>query len=233
MCNQFPVGNMSEIVSVQAAEFHCWYASNQQEALIKGRLIYEKFQKFIKHEKFVDLGCGEGALLLWLKESGKRDILGVESNEHLASLAESFGVPVSRNDLLGFFRDNVTEPALYFYIDVIEHVPFEANLEVLRRIPVGSRLILQTPFTESILGHQYFMNVPSHLAPYSPRVIRQMLERLGYSLVSEGTTDGEHPPNLKNRLRSFFIRNVLGIAPEMILGGGNYYAVADRINTEN
>ncbi|HXN21372.1 MAG TPA: methyltransferase domain-containing protein [Candidatus Dormibacteraeota bacterium] len=218
---------------IQAAEFHCCYASNRQEALVKGRFIYEKFVKFIRHENIVDLGCGEGALLLWLKESGRSGLLGVESNDELASLAESFGVPVSRNDLLGFFHSNAPQPALYFYIDVIEHVPFEVNLEVLRRIPEGSRLILQTPFTESILGHQFFMNVPSHVAPYSPWVIRQMLGRLGYNLVSEGSTDGEHPRNWKNRLRSFFIRNVLGIAPEMILGGGNYYVVADRIRTGN
>ncbi len=121
------------------------------------------------------------------------------------------------------------EPAVYFYLDVIEHVPFEVNEEVFRRLPVGSRVIVQTPNTNSLLGHQFYMQVPSHVAPYSPHVLRGMLERLGYILAAEGTVTGNRPPTWKNRLRAALLRRVLWLDPQMFFGGGNYFVVADRL----
>lgn len=213
----------------EAAEFHCWYAKDRQEALRKGRFILSKFKRFLRDDLIVDLGCGEGALLLGLQEAGFTRLLGVDSNQELLNLARSLGVPVVSAELAEFLSREDLEAGLYFYVDVMEHVPFELNLLLLSRLPVGSRLVIQTPYTQSILGHQYYLNVPSHLAPYSPWVIRKMLDRFGYEVVSDGTVDGNHVPTWKNRLRAYFINKVLAIDPDIILGGGNYYVVADRM----
>lgn len=215
-------------MAVEAADFHCWYSNDIKAAREKGHYLIKKFGAFLRGQ-VIDLGCGEGAMLLALKESGKTDVVGIESNSELAGLAESWGVPVIRKDIFGYLRDGDLPIATYTYIDVIEHVPFETNLEVLRLIPPGSRLILQTPYTESLLGHQCYLNVPSHLAPYSRQVIHKMLDRLGYRLVAEGSVDGRHPNTWKRKLREIFIRRVLGLPTELITGGGNYFAVADKI----
>jgi SAM-dependent methyltransferase len=211
-----------------SAEFHCWYAGDAASALTKGRFILGKFSSYLRPGQVVDLGCGEGGLLLALKKAGHADLAGVESNPELCALAESFGVRVIQTDLQHYLAGGALSPATYFYLDVIEHVPFELNVRLFAALPQGSRLILQTPNTESILGHQFYMNVPSHLAPYSPWVIRKMLERFGYDVVAEGSVEGEHPATWKNRLRALLIRKVLGLVPELLLGGGNYYVVADR-----
>lgn len=212
---------------VESAEYHCWYSPDRVSALEKGRYLLRKFGKFLR-EPIVDLGCGEGAFLLALIEAGKKDVLGVESNAELASLAESFGVPVVRKDVLQFFRDSEQRVATYLYIDVVEHVAFDLNMELLGLIPSGSRVILQTPYTESLLGHQFYLNVPSHVAPYSPWTIGKMLARHGYAAVAEGSVDGSQPDNWIRKIRSLLIRKALGMTPEMITGGGNYFVVADR-----
>jgi len=214
-------------MATEAADFHCWYCDDINEAREKGRYLIKKFGSYLRG-RVVDLGCGEGALLLALKESGNRDLVGIESNPELANLAESWRVPIIRKDLLEYLRETNLPVATYTYIDVIEHIPFEVNLEVLQRIPPGSRLIIQTPYTESLLGHQCYMNVPSHLAPYSRLVIRKMLSRFGYTLVAEGSVDGRHPDTWKKKLRLIFIRRVLGLPSELITGGCNYFVVADR-----
>jgi len=216
----------------EAAEFHCWYARDEEEAVRKGRIILSKSEKFLREGPIVDLGCGEGALLLGLQRAGYQRVLGVDSNEELLSLARSFGVPAVSAELGEYLKRNELEPGVYFYVDVMEHVPFELNLLLLERLPVGSRLIIQTPYTQSLMGHQYYLNVPSHLAPYSPWVIRKMLDRFGYRVVGDGTVDGNHVPTWKNRLRAYFIDKVLAVDPDMILGGGNYYVVADRVPGE-
>jgi SAM-dependent methyltransferase len=214
---------------VGSAEYHCWYSSDIESAREKGRYLLNKFSHFLKGP-VVDLGCGEGAFLLALIETGKKDVLGVESNGELANLAESFGVPVACKDLLQYFRETKPPVATYLYVDVIEHVPFEVNVELLSLIPAGSRLIVQTPYTESLLGHQFYFNVPSHLAPYAPWILRKMFTREGYKIVAEGSVDGTHPNTLVRKIRSLFIRKFLGVPPEMFIGGGNYYLVADRIH---
>ncbi len=84
---------------------------------------------------------------------GREQISGVDSNPELCDLAESFGLPITRSDLGDYLRQANLQPAVYFYLDVIEHVPFDFNLLLLNSLPVGSRLIVQTPFTKSLLGH--------------------------------------------------------------------------------
>ncbi len=158
---------------VTSAEFHCWYSHDPESAREKGSYLLQKFGSFLKGP-VVDLGCGEGAFLLALMDAGREDIFGVESNDELATLAESFGVPVVRKDILEYLREVNLKLATYLYIDVVEHVPFDFNMELLNLLPTGSRLILQTPNTESLLGHQFYFNVPSHVAPYSPYTLKKM-----------------------------------------------------------
>ena len=211
------------------AEFHCGYAATEQEVAEKGRMVLQKYERFIGLGPVVDLGCGEGALLLALKRAGRKEILGVDSNEELLKIARSVDVPLVESDIWDFLRRELLQPAVYFYLDVMEHVPLECNLDLLARLPVGSRLIIQTPYTESVLGHRFYMNVPSHVAPYSPWVIKKMLARFGYQVVADGSVDWNHPPTWKNKLRAFVLLKVMGIDPDLFLGGGNYFVVADRI----
>lgn len=210
------------------AEFHCGYSEGEQDVLAKGNAILKKYQSFLTHPLIVDLGCGEGALLLALKRIGHREILGVESNEELLRIARNSDVPVVERDIWEYLKSGKLLPAVYFYLDVMEHVSLEQNLELLRRLPAGSRLIIQTPYTESVLGHRYYMNVPSHVAPYSPWVIKKMLHRFGYKVVADGSVDWSHPPTWKNKIRAFLLLKIMGVDPDLFLGGGNYFVVADR-----
>jgi trans-aconitate methyltransferase len=212
---------------MEPAEFQCWYASDLDAVRKKGRDLLDKFGKYLKGP-IVDLGCGEGALLLALHERGSTGLLGVESDSELADLSESRGVRVARMDLLQFVREKQLAVATYIYTDVVEHLPFEVNLEVMKRLPAGSRLIIQTPHTQTLRGHEYYFNVPSHVAPYSSWVLKKMLERTGYSVVAEGSVDYAHPDNWNRKLRAFLVRKLLGLHPEMVLGGANYFVVADR-----
>jgi SAM-dependent methyltransferase len=214
-------------MTADAGEFHCWYSADIAEARKKGHYALSKYRGYLRG-RIVDLGCGEGALLLALQESGKSDLLGVESNKELADLAESWGVPVARRDLLEYLRQGSLEAGTYVYMDVVEHVAFEVNIEVMERLPLGSRLVLQTPHTETLRGHEYYFNVPSHVAAYSPFVLRKMLARKGYKIVAEGSIDEKHPPGWKRRVRGILVRKLFDLPEELFLGGGNYFVVADR-----
>ena len=106
----------------KAAEFHCWHASTREEALQKGEYLSQLYRPFLRDGWIVELGCGEGAFLLWLKEHGRDKVIGVDSNEELCSLAETFGVPMVRADLLEYLRGQPLEKGIFLYLDVMEHV---------------------------------------------------------------------------------------------------------------
>jgi len=223
-----PDPGRSPHLAFREPEVHCWYAATREEALRKGQYLHGHYGAFLNHSKVIELGCGEGAFLLWLQQNTDKEVLGVDSNAYLCALGRSFGGNLEEADLLEYLRRNKNTPAVYLYLDVVEHVPFDVNYQVLQGIPAGSRLILQTPYTRSLKGHEFYMNVPSHIAPYSPWVIARLLERTGFQICKEGSVEGHHPPTWKNLLRAWFIRKVLGIDPEMLLGGGNYFVVADK-----
>jgi trans-aconitate methyltransferase len=215
--------------SASAAEFHCGYANSEQEILRKGNSLLLRYGPFIKDGPIIELGCGEAAFLYFLQRKGYKQLLGIESNKELLAIARTLEVPVIESDIWDYLRSADLKPAVYFYIDVMEHVTFDQNAELLSRLPVGSRIIIQTPYTESALGHRLYMNVPSHVAPYSPWVIKKMFERFGYRVVKDGSVDWDHPANWKNKIRTFLIFKIMGIDPELLMGGGNYYVVADRV----
>lgn len=95
---------------------------------------------------------------------------------------------------------------------------------------MGSRLILQTPHTETLRGQVFYFNMPSHVAAYSPFVLKRMFKRHGYAVLAKGSTDDIQPPGWERNLRGLLIRKILALPPEMVLGGGNYFVIADLLN---
>ena len=55
-----------------------------------------------------------------------------------------------------------------------------------------------------------------------------MLQHTGYTVVADGSVDYTHPDNWQRKARAFLVRKLLGLPPEMVLGGANYFIVADR-----
>ncbi|NWF83253.1 MAG: methionine biosynthesis protein MetW [Bryobacteraceae bacterium] len=65
-----------------------------------GRADYALIGEMIPHgSRVLDLGCGDGALLLWLKEQKSVQARGVEKNRELVQKAIARGVTVYQGDL--------------------------------------------------------------------------------------------------------------------------------------
>jgi methionine biosynthesis protein MetW len=67
---------------------------------VLGRADYALIGEMIPHgSRVLDLGCGDGALLLWLKEQKSVQARGVEQNRELVQKAIARGVTVYQGDL--------------------------------------------------------------------------------------------------------------------------------------
>ena len=179
--------------------------------------------------RILDVGCGEGLLLAALRRAGL-DAEGVDMTPELVSRAVQRGVSVTQGDALAFIRSQGHRFDTFLLMDFVEHVPFETVAAILDALPVGSRCVLQTPNTNSIIGHMFYLQVPSHVTPLSPAVLDQMFARAAMTVDARGTTWGGIPwKGLRRRVTLFVLEKVFGTTMvPLFVEGANYYVVAQK-----
>ena len=179
--------------------------------------------------RILDVGCGEGHLLAALQRAGCQ-AEGVDATPDLVVRAAQQGVTVTQDDALRFIRDQGHRFDTFLLIDFVEHVPFDTVASIFEALPPGSRCILQTPNTNSIIGHTFYLQVPSHVTPLSPAVLDKMLERAHMAVRAKGTTWGGIPwTGLRRRVTLFVLEKLFGMTMlPLFTEGANYYVVAEK-----
>ena len=154
----------------------------------------------------LDLGCGRGEWLELLKENDLQ-ARGVESNTVMTAQARSKGLEVVEADALTYLRslpDQILNAVTGFHF--IEHVPFEALIElldeILRTLRPGGLVVFETPNPKNlVVGACNFYSDPTHLKPLFPETVAFILSNRGFANVkieyvnavadSPFTADGE------------------------------------------
>lgn len=106
----------------------------------------------------LDIGCGEGVLLGLLRDRGYRRLAGFDLSPENVALCHADGLDVvamhDATDLASFAPG--ARYRVVFLIDVVEHLPKEDAVPVLRavraRLEPGGTVIVRTPNLGSLLG---------------------------------------------------------------------------------
>lgn len=208
-----------------SAEFHVW-ESNPSAADLAGAVAF-----WGPHlgKRVLDIGCGEGHLVAALGRAGYA-AEGVDATAELAARAATRGVKVTESDALDFVRREGSRFDTFLMLDFVEHVPFAYVEAMFAAIPAGGRCIVQTPNTNSIIGHQFYLQVPGHVTPLSPFVLDKMFARAGMSTVATGTQWGGIPwKGLRRRATLFLLEKLFGVTMlPLFVEGADYYVVAQK-----
>ncbi|HUI45134.1 MAG TPA: class I SAM-dependent methyltransferase [Nitrospirota bacterium] len=141
---------------------------------------------YVPGGKALDIGCGCGELLLWLKNHGWSEVRGVEISKGAAALANDHGLNVFCGELA-----NAHYPDSYFdyisLIHVLEHMhdPVMTLNEICRILKPDGLLVVGVPnfasYENKVFGeYQSFMKeVPRHLYHFSKKSITDMFEKSG------------------------------------------------------
>lgn len=134
----------------------------------------------------LDVGCGDGKYLAWLRDVWGWQVYGVE----LSTAATRFAREVLQLDIQIGTLEDISFPAACFDLitmwDVLEHTPSPARelSEVVRVLKPGGTLRLVVPNIESwparlFRGAWAPLSPPEHLFHFSQRTLRAYLEQAG------------------------------------------------------
>lgn len=150
-----------------------------------GEVYAHRFPRYVAGGRILDVGCGCGIFLYYLKRHGWQTF-GVEMNHTAAARAkEAFGIEVFPGEL----RDAPFEPDSFDVVQmnhVIEHCP--EPLDELRRmarlLKPGGSLFIGTPNVvcfNARRGGAYWRpwETPRHLYLFSPATLTAALEKAG------------------------------------------------------
>jgi 2-polyprenyl-3-methyl-5-hydroxy-6-metoxy-1,4-benzoquinol methylase len=191
---------------------------------------FRRFGHHLHGGPVLDIGCGEGHQLEAL---GRRGVAaeGVDLTPELVERARARGLTVACEDALGFVRRRGGDFKVFLLMDFVEHVPFDVTAALLDALPRGARCLIQTPNTNSVVGHQFYLQVPGHVTPLSPATLRQMFARKGLRVVEEGTTSYGALPwtGLRRRVTEWVLVKLLGlVTARLLIEGADYYVIAEK-----
>ncbi|MBW4596874.1 MAG: class I SAM-dependent methyltransferase [Brasilonema angustatum HA4187-MV1] len=132
------------------------------------KLIYQYFQRILnpwlpvdRSARILDVGCGEGALIAFLKEKGYTNLSGFDISPQNVAICHRLGFKfVQQLDVLQLKQDPRAERYdVIFAIDILEHLPKQAAAQFLEQIrkqlKPGGYVVVQTPNMGSVFGCLY------------------------------------------------------------------------------
>lgn len=207
------------------------HSSDPRTFDLKNREVWTRARRALLRRvgrgRVLDVGCGHGAFLALMEAAGW-ETTGLEVCDDGLALARKRGLRVLRSSV----EDADLEPGSFdavtaFY--VLEHVPRPMDFLAAchRLLAPGGLLYLRVPDTTPLkdrlarlgIGNRLY-DAPFHVLDFSPRALRQALERAGF-------------PNVEIRVGGFSIPvserdRVLGV-PTAVLGDVVDLATGGRV----
>ncbi|MBA3414964.1 MAG: class I SAM-dependent methyltransferase, partial [Chloroflexia bacterium] len=162
-----------------------WLASLFKVVLLRdrGRALLDR-----KPGRVLDIGCGNGDFLRFLKRRGW-EVAGTDFSAEAAALARAKGIPVHRGDLASAaFPDRAFDVVTLWH--VVEHLPHPHREldEVERILRDDGLLVIEVPNsdcpTRRLCGTAWRqLDVPRHLQHFTPETLAAMLARSGFAVV--------------------------------------------------
>ena len=135
--------------------------------------------------RVLELGCGDGTFLMFLRQQGFAEVAGVDLSESQIRAAHERGLTQAQlGDNLAFLKRHENDLSLIVAIDVIEHHSKPDALSLMRAahaaLGPSGMLLMQTPNADGPFGARHRYADFSHELAFTPTSVRQMLRSVGF-----------------------------------------------------
>lgn len=177
------------------------------------RRLIRKYLPADSTASILDLGCGHGALIYFLRQAGYCNVVGVDVSPEQAGEAARLGIEgIREGDLLDTLRnlpDHSQDVVIAF--DVIEHFTKDELLpfvdEVLRVLKPGGRWLIHAPNGESPFVGAIRYGDMTHELAFTRVSLAQLLLSSGFSRV-DCHESGPIPAGVKSTARWVLWRGI-------------------------
>ena len=183
---------MTADMSMFYHDFEERFRGSQDDILSRLQVYKDTLLEFLgsfEGKTFVDLGCGRGEMLDFLRANGALDCTGVDINPMQLSICEEKGHKTAQMDCIGYLRSLESGSIdMVSAVQLVEHLPFESLAELLeecaRVVHKGGVILLETPNCNNLITASVWFYVdPTHHRPVHPELLRFMAERSGFRSV--------------------------------------------------
>ena len=147
---------------------------------------------FDDHTTWLDVGCGDGALVMTAAEFGF-DAVGLDSRREVVKKIESLGYKAEEGDFLNTLTSRPVH--VISMADVLEHFPFpvQALRKAHQMLNLGGILYVSCPNSDTAawremdaLGANPYWVEMEHFHNFSRRLLMQLLSDCGFKPVRYG-----------------------------------------------
>lgn len=171
--------------------------------------VYEYY--FGKHmptklaANIIDLGCGSGDFVYWLRTKGYENVKGIDISAELINIGTSLGINnIMCNDIFNYLAEKKVKYDLMIMRDVLEHFDREEIYNLIKllydNLVENGIVIIQVPNGQSpFLGKILFGDF-THQNAYTDSSINQIFKSVGFNNIEvfEATPV---PKNFKGKIR--------------------------------
>ena len=165
--------------------------------------------------RILELGCGVGDFLDYLKSRGFTNAQGVDCSEPQIEVARGRGLDAALDDVFEYLSwvENGTD--VVAAIDFIEHLTADELFRLFDALKgtlkPGGRLILQTPNGAGLFASEVVYGDLTHMTIFTPGSLRQVLSAAGFDNI-RFIECGPAPINLKGAIKVALWRTVRAFA---------------------
>lgn len=132
-----------------------------------------------KEVKILELGCGPGHFLVYLREKGYQNTKGIDISEEQIRIAKGYGVDASVADVFDYLYQEGGKYDIVAAFDFLEHFSKKELVELLSQINnllnPGGLFIIQTPNGMGLFPGQVIYGDLTHTTILNPHSLEQIL----------------------------------------------------------
>jgi SAM-dependent methyltransferase len=175
--------------------------------------LESEISSFGRGARVLDFGCGFGQNLHALKRLGFESAEGCDINSRAILSCVENGLKVSNLDISSDFYDNQLDYYdIVYATHVLEHIPIDAVVDVLRSIKKilrpGGKVVISVPNAQAYTGPYWRYEDFTHHTLYTSGSLKYILLEAGFSQVQLIDRDGTLGGNPVKRLARILLINL-------------------------